>query len=344
MTDRAFAVALVAFFITLSSSGRPAHGSTGPAGSTGLPSSAATCVLRGIAEPRVNANIEDSQGRVIARFSGAPTALLASDFPADAHGRVRIETGTGAGGFRIRGQLAIGDLPLYTTGNVAVVQNHVWIGARRSVSFIASAPGRLRIEKRLSQPFSQSFLAWAPCNAVSLAAAPPPGFSPEGNARGYLLKKSSLELFDQPATGSPISTLTRSGDVESVLFFSSERRGDFVSLSYHGEVLIEAWARARDLSALDPGETSDQLAQRGSTRSAPRLAVQGEPRVVKPARDVPLRAAAKESEATIGVVEPGAETFVLDVVAGWASVMPKAMNVLPGPDGQFWVKASDLGI
>jgi hypothetical protein len=132
--------------------------------------------------------------------------------------------------------------------------------------------------------------------------------------------------------------------VESVLFFSSERRGDFVSLSYHGEVLIEAWARARDLSALDPGETSDQLAQRGSTRSAPRLAVQGEPRVVKPARDVPLRAAAKESEATIGVVEPGAETFVLDVVAGWASVMPKAMNVLPGPDGQFWVKASDLGI
>ena len=66
--------------------------------------------------------------------------------------------------------------------------------------------------------------------------------------------------------------------------------------------------------------------------------------MVKPARDVPLRAAAKESEATIGVVEPGAETFVLDVVAGWASVMPKAMNVLPGPDGQFWVKASDLGI
>jgi hypothetical protein len=300
-------------------------------------------VLRGIAEPRVNTNIEDSQGRVIARFSGAPTALLASDFPADARGRVRIETGTGAGGFRVRGHLPASELPLYTMGNVVVVPNHVWIGARRSVTFVASAPGRLRIEKRLSQPFSQSFAAWAPCSALSLAAAPPPGFSPDGDARAYLLKNPTLELFDQPS-GTLLSTLSRARDVDSVLFFSSERRGDFVNISYHGEVLIEAWARARDLSALAAGETSDQLGQRGSTRSSPRLAVQGEPRVVKPARDVPLRAAAKESEAAIGVVEPGAETYVLDVVAGWASVMPKAMNVLPGPDGQFWVKASDLGI
>ena len=162
MTDRALAVALVAFFTTLASSGHPAQGVAGPAGSIGLPSSAATCVLRGIAEPRVNANIEDSQGRVIARFSGAPTALLASDFPTDARGRVRIETGTGAGGFRVRGQLAVGDLPLYTTSNVAVVPDHVWIGARRSVSFLAGAPGRLRVEKRLSQPFSQSFVGDLP--------------------------------------------------------------------------------------------------------------------------------------------------------------------------------------
>jgi hypothetical protein len=35
---------------------------------------------------------------------------------------------------------------------------------------------------------------------------------------------------------------------------------------------------------------------------------------------------------------------VLDLVAGWASVMPKTLNVVPGPDGQFWVKAADLGI
>lgn len=343
MTDRAVAVALVAFFIALSSSGHPAQGATGPAGSIGLPSSAATCVLRGVAEPRVNAQIEDSQGRVIARFSGAPTALRASDFPSDAQGRVHVETGTGAGGFRVRGRLAIADLPLYTTGNLAVVPNHIWIGARRSVTFVASAPGRLRLEKRVSQPFSQTFSAWAPCSAVSLAATPASGWSPPGDARAYLLKKSALELFDKPQ-GSMISSLTRAGDVESVLFFATERRGDFVNLSYHGEVVIDAWARAKDLTALEPGETSDQLTPRGATQGAPRLAVQGEPRVVKPARDVPLRASAKESEATIGVVEPGAETFVLDVVAGWASVMPKAMNVLPGPDGQFWVKASDLGI
>jgi hypothetical protein len=343
MKNRAPAVALIAVFTTLASSGHPAQGVVSPAGSSGLPSSAATCVLRGVAEPRVNASIEDTQGRVIARFSGAPTALLASDFPSDARGRVRVETGTGAGGFRVRGLLAVADLPLYTTTNVPVVAGHVWIGARRAVTFVGSSPGRLRVEKRLLQPFAQTFAAWAPCNMLSLATSPPAGWSPDGDARGYVLKNAALELFDQPS-GTLLATLTRARDLDSVLFFSTEKRGDFVNLSYHGEVLVEAWARARDLSALAPGETQDQLAPRAYTKNPPRLAVQGEPRVVKPERAVPLRATAKEGDAAIGVVEPGAETYVLDVVAGWASVMPKAMNVVPGPDSQFWVKASDLGI
>jgi hypothetical protein len=72
--------------------------------------------------------------------------------------------------------------------------------------------------------------------------------------------------------------------------------------------------------------------------------VQGEPRVVRAVREVPFRARAVETEPPIGVIEPEAEAFVLDVVAGWVSVMPKALQVVPRPDGQFWVRAEELGM
>ncbi len=343
MIERAAAVALLLAATTASKNGHPAQAATGPRGTAGPPSAVTTCTLRGVTEPRINADIEDAQGHVIARFSGAPTPLVASDFPSDAHGRVRVESGTGAGGFRIRGYLPVVDLPLFTAVDVPVVADHIWIASGRSVSYSASGPGRLRVEKRTELPLAQSFSTWAPCNALALAASPPPGWVPPGGARGYVLKKPSLDVFDQ-ASGTLLLMLTRAKDGDGVLFFSSDHHGEWVNLVYHGEVLIDAWARARDLVALPPGESMDQLAPRTTQRGVARMAIQGEPRIVKPIREVPIRASAKETDPLIGVVEPGAETYVLDVVAGWASVMPKALNVVPGPDRQFWVKTADLGI
>lgn len=335
--------ALVLFALLVARNGHPAQTATLPRGSVGPPSASPTCTLRGIAEPRVNADIEDAQGHVVARFSGAPTPLVASDFPLDARGRVRIETGTGAGGFRIRGLLAVSDLPLFTASDVAVIADHVWLAPGRAVGFVTSAPGRLRVEKRLTQPLAQTFATWAQCSALALAAMPTPSWAPRGSARRYVLKKGSLELFDRP-DGSSLLNITRAQDSEGVLFFSNEEKSDWLSLEYHGDVIIQAWARSKDVVALPSGEVSDQLGPRSSLRSPARLAIQGEPRIVKPVRDAPLRASARESDAPIGVIEPGAETYVLDVVAGWASVMPKALNVVPAPDRQFWVKTSDLGI
>jgi hypothetical protein len=36
--------------------------------------------------------------------------------------------------------------------------------------------------------------------------------------------------------------------------------------------------------------------------------------------------------------------LILDVAAGWAAVLPKALNVAPPPDRQFWVEARKVGI
>lgn len=343
MTDRAVDVALAFFASIIASNGHPAHAANAPVGNSGPPSSVATCVLRGVSEPRVNANIEDNQGRTVARFSGAPTALVARDFPPDPRGRVQIETGTGAGGFRVRGYLAVQDLPLYTASNVAVVAEHVWIAAGRSVTFVAATPGRLRIEKKLTSPLAQTFSAWTPCNALALAASTPANPPAASGAQNYWLKRPTLEIFDKPA-GTLLVALTRAKDGDGVPFTSNERRGEWLSVSFQGDVLIDAWARVSDLAVGRDEHRQDALARSASTRAPAQLAIQGEPRIVKPLREVPLRAVAKETDAPIGVIEPGAETYVLEVVAGWASVMPKALNVVPGPNGQFWVKAADLAI
>src|SRR6187399_673511 len=125
MIDRVVAAALLFVTLTIARNGHPAQTATVPRGTVGPPSAGATCTLRGVGEPRINANIEDAQGHVVARFSGAATPLLVSDFPVDAHGRVRVETGTGAGGFRIRGFLPVADLPLYTAVDVPLIAEHV---------------------------------------------------------------------------------------------------------------------------------------------------------------------------------------------------------------------------
>ena len=68
------------------------------------------------------------------------------------------------------------------------------------------------------------------------------------------------------------------------------------------------------------------------------------PREVRASKDVTIRDSASTSGKAIGTIESGAEVYVLDIVAGWASVLPKALNVAPDGDGQFWAKASDLGV
>jgi len=302
------------------------------------------CALRGQSVMPASASIVDAQGRPIARFSGAATPLVVSDFPSDAQGTVRIETGFGAGSFRIRGFLDARQLPLFTASKLSVTPGHVWIPANRSVALLGASAGRLRVEKKLSAPLQQTFRSAGECSAFSLEPGTPAGFSPPGDARGYELKRESLDLYGEPSADAPVTTLHRSPSVEAVLFFSSEQKGNLVHIEYHGEIVIDGWAKASALTALPAGEIMDQLAQPTSQVSAPRMALPAQPKLVRPSREVPLRSVAKDSEATIGVIEPGTETYVVDQVAGWANVLPKSMNVLPRADGQFWAKSSDLGL
>jgi hypothetical protein len=88
----------------------------------------------------------------------------------------------------------------------------------------------------------------------------------------------------------------------------------------------------------------DQVASLPPQRGTPRLALPGNPRVVRALREVPVRGTAKDGAPIVGVIEPDAEAYVIDVMAGWVSVLPKALDVVPPDGGTFWVKKTELGL
>jgi hypothetical protein len=293
----------------------------------------------------VNLPIYDGAGQVIARFSGGESSVRASDFPSDAAGKVKVQSAIGRGGFRINGAIEVSKLPLYTAYSVPVVAGHVWIRAHQSVSPLGGAPGKLKIQKSVTFPIHQSFSTWAPCSALTLTAGTPPGWNVAGHARGYVLKRDSIDLYDDGLpNASVVTTIHRSPTVDGVLFFSTEQRPGFVRVEYQGAVAIDAWAKAAELTALPRGETMDQQTPPTAKRNAPRLSLSTTPRIVKPTREVPIRGAAKDTAAVIGAIEAGTETYVMDVMAGWVSVMPQSLHVIPPEGAHFWVKASELGI
>jgi hypothetical protein len=117
-----------------------------------------------------------------------------------------------------------------------------------------------------------------------------------------------------------------------------------VSLRYDGEVSVTAWAKKSQLFALPEGEMQDQLAPTRVVRSAPKLAIAGSPPLRRASQSVPLRIAASASAPVIGEVESEAEFYVIEVVAGWASVMPRSLSVVPPPNRQFWVETKAIGL
>lgn len=304
------------------------------------------CALTGTTSPSTDVEIHDlaTGGRAIAHFAGAEIPIAESDFPGDASAeRTRVTTGNGRGNFHVAGFVDSAKIPVYTSARVTVSHDHLWIGEGRQVTVLGSAGDRLRVSLRMTTPIDQTFSANAPCSSLSLAVTPPPGWNVPGSARGYVVKAGSIDLFDSSlADKSLVTSLRRADSAPGILLWSTERRDSWVHVEFHGEVLIDAWARSRDLEALEEGETMDQIANPIVKRSSQHLALAGQPRVVRTTRQIPLRAKASDGATPIGWIEPDTDTYVIDTVAGWSSVLPRSLNVVPSGDAHFWVKASDL--
>ncbi|MCC6664365.1 MAG: hypothetical protein IT375_11505 [Polyangiaceae bacterium] len=348
------AVALLAVLVALPA---PADaGDAKPADAKPADAKPAGCTLSGSTLPAIDTLIYDKAdgGSAIARLTGAKIGLTASEFYAGGGDRVRIKTsastgagagtGTGTGGFRIDGFIDAKRLPVFTTKNVSVVKSHVMIGAQREVSVIEAGSGKLRVKRQVGSPFSQAFTGWAECSALALSASTPSGWSPAGNARAYVAKKD-VELYDSGDDGrSLITMLSPDSTSDGIVLWSTESKSGWVHLLHHSDVVIDAWARAKDLKALPKGETQDSQPAATARRVPPTLKLGGNANSATAPKDLEIRSSASDKGKVIGTLESGAEVYVLDIVAGWASVLPKVLNVAPHGDGQFWVKASSLGV
>ena len=311
------------------------------------PRAGKACVVQG--ETRMPANLEifdkEVGGDAIARFTGSSTRLAVLDFPATTSGKVEVQTGTGTGSFRIEGFIDPTKVPLITKTEIPVINGHIWLGKNRQVKFAQATKGRLKVQMKLQYPIRQTFSAWANCSSFKLTPGTPPGFQVPGRARGYVVKKDEITLFDDYRRDrSEISTLYSAGE-NGILFWSEKQRGGFVRVQYSAEVVIEAWARRRDLKALPRGETMDQLWRGKVTRPAPpRLKVAGTPQEVRTTKEVPIRAKASDKAPVIGRIEADTDVLVVDVVVGYASVLPKKLNLAPAGENHFWADAKALGI
>jgi len=309
------------------------------------PAAAPACGQRGKVVFDKDTNLTDVSGHKLARFSGGESAVTLLAPPAHGTDLARIETGTGRGSFRIRGFVKTSELRIFTNYALPVVSGHVWLAQGTRVSVAGVSGGKVRVEKQVSTPFNQRFGALADCSALTFAPPTPQSSAMPGSARVFLMKVAMLDLYDEvPPTGAPITTLQRSPSLDNVRFFSTEQRGGFVHVQYQGDVNVDAWAKASDLIALPRGETSDLPPGSYSLTTPPELQLPQTPRTLKTTRELPLRLAAKDAEAPIGVIETETEVYVMDTVAGWAKVLPKNLHILPAGEQSFWVKTADLGL
>jgi hypothetical protein len=307
------------------------------------PGSGSSCVVQGTAlVPKDQAIYSAaSGGNKIAQFSGALCPLKATNFPADATaGRVQINTGAG---FRVEGFTDPKTIPVWAVHDLPVAADHLWISGGRSTRLLGASPGKLRVELPARGSLAQAVRATAGCEAFSFGKVPPPIFEVPGHARGYVAQSSDLDLFGS-SSGDLAYTLHVSGEGSGVLLWSQETRGAYVHVTSRFELFVDAWVKKSDVKALPPGEMMDQTVPPESVQNPPQLGLSNYMKLVQAPRNVPLHFGRGDATPTIGEIETGTEVYVIDIILGWASVIPKTLHVMPNDDKGFWVKAADLGI
>jgi hypothetical protein len=276
----------------------------------------------------------------VATFAGQSINLSATGFPASATGgRIRVHT---SGAIRVDGFIDPGQLPLYAASELAVVPGHVWISPGQRVAFYAASTG-LTVETSLTGPITQTLRVTSPCSSLSLDKRPRPAWDVPGNGRGYLPRRDALELRDQPG-GGVVQTIRVTEPGSGMLLWSTESRDGYVHVVYHEDLIIDAWVASSDLTALKQGETMDRLIPPSSTTGGARLAVAGQPTMVRALKEVPLRLSTQETAKPIGSIEAGGDVYVMETVLGWSSILPRALNLMPPTDHSFWVPSAEIGL
>jgi hypothetical protein len=280
-------------------------------------------------------------GRVIGRFTGNLVPMAMSEIPPNpVSDRVKIVTSTGSGAVRIEGYVPGSAIPAFVTRDVPVYAGHVWISRAQKVKLVAATASSVTVEMTISGSRNQAVRGPTTCDGLALERGAPTVFEVPGNGRGYLTKESTTDIYDQP-NGNVIFTLQMLEGSQQ-LFWSTETRAGFVHVQNRLDVTFDGWVRWASLEAIKKGEMMDTYIPPTSQVSGAQLALDRTPRVATAARLIPIRLRRDEKEAPIGWVEPGAEIYILETVAGWTNVLPKSLYLLPPEDFGFWVPSNEV--
>jgi hypothetical protein len=298
-----------------------------------------SCTIKGSHPVSKGTQLFDAQsgGRAIANFTGAFVAMQMSDIPADpTAGRARVSTA----GLRIDGYVPVSSINIFTSRDISVTSGHLWISSAQKVKLVRAAANSLTAELVIAGSQNQAVRATVPCDAFSLSKGTPTAMEIGGSARGYMMKSTTLDLFDT-AAGDSIFTL-KMNEGTGQLFWSTESKNGFVHVVSRGDVTIDAWARWRDLEALKKGEMLDQLIPPSSAVTGAQLTLDKPPPIVKATKEIQVRARRDEKEKPIGVIEVDAEVYVMETITGWTNVLPKGLGITPPDDGGFWIPSGEV--
>ena len=331
-----------AIYSVLAQAAQPAQvGSAQPLVSANMP---AECQLSGSPSIALDVPVfaKEKGDAKVGRFTGMSSGLTIVELPDSNSRRIHVVTGKGRGGFAIDGWVKGDALPMYATANLPIVPGHVWIQAGQRVEYEGRQSNQVRVQRTTTNPFSQTFVATANCSSLSLVAINTPPQEVPRFARGYSLDHSELLVSSEPQ-GESTFKLIRSSSSGSVFLYGMEKKDDFIKIRYFGVVGIDAWAKLSDLRQLPKGERVDEYIPSPQTDTA-RLRIVESGRIVTVSERVQVRLRPSPDAPVVGEIEPATETQVLDVAAGWASVLPKGLNVAPPAEQQFWVEARKVGI
>jgi hypothetical protein len=303
-----------------------------------------TCLIKGTFPPPKNTELFDATtgGNVIGKLTGASLPMTLFEIPFDpTAGRARLRTSTGSGSMRLDGFVAVGDLPIFTTRDIAVSNGNIWVSSAQKVRLVRAREDSITFELSVGGTMNQTVRATAPCDAFSLARGAAKTFEVPTNARGYMMKKSTLELFDKP-NGDVIFTINMM-EGTGQLFWSSESKAGFVHVMGRSDLVFDAWARFRDLEQLKKGEMTDTYVPTQAQASGAQLAFDNPPPIFKATREIPIRATRDEKAKPIGVVEVDAEIYVMETITKWSNIVPKHLGIVAPPTGGFWVPSSEVG-
>ena len=270
--------------------------------------------------------------------------MTVSELPERADGKLRLTT-DGSGRVRISGYVTARSIPMYLTQDVEIVNGHIRLLAGTAVEYLGRTVDQIRISVKTTNAIAESYRATVGCAALSLDARKSNKWAPPGHARGYLMKQAVAPLFDKPgAEAKSVSSVHLAPDARGVLFFGDRREGDFVHVTYQRDVGIDAWMSVNDLVILPRGELADQAVSNHPAPADKKLKLKVDGKLYKAQSEIPLYGKADPKSPPIGVVTKDTELYVLDVMVGWANVLPKVLDVVPVGEKHFWVKASELGL